>query len=192
MAGSSAVRERILDAATQGFYSTGIRAVSADRLIADAAVSKVTFYRHFRSKDDLVEAYLARLAGIERVRIEDQLNAHPDDPAAVLRWYATGVGIASCAPGFRGCPFINAAAEYADPAHPARVVVTAHRSWLRAQAVGLVRRIGAPAPERVADILMMLRDGAMVSGYLGGAPDEVSARLIEAGRAVLLDAGSAA
>lgn len=54
------VRDRILDAATRRYYAEGIRAVSADRLIADAGVSKVTFYRHFPTKDDLITAYLSR------------------------------------------------------------------------------------------------------------------------------------
>ena len=117
-AGSSAVRDRILDAATRRFYASGIRSVSADRLIADAAISKVTFYRHFRSKDDLVEAYLARIAAQERGRVERKREVHPGNPAAVLRWYATEVGAASCTPGFRSCPFINAAAEYAIDAGP--------------------------------------------------------------------------
>lgn len=182
---SSPVRDRILEAATRSFYASGIRAVSADRLIADAAVSKVTFYRHFRTKDELVEAYLARVAAQERARVERIRALHPDDPASVLCAYATDVGVVSCSPGFRGCPFINAAAEYADPAHPARLVIDAHRAWLRGQAADLLRQLGSADPEPTADILMMLRDGAMVSGYLGGAPEDVAARLMDAGRAVL-------
>ena len=54
------VRDRILDAATRRYYADGIRAVSADRLIAEAGVSKVTFYRHFPTKDDLITAYLVQ------------------------------------------------------------------------------------------------------------------------------------
>lgn len=181
----SAVRDRILDVATSRFYAVGIKAVSADRLIAEAGVSKVTFYRHFRTKDDVVEAYLGRVAAQERDRVAQQRDRYPGDSAAVLRWYATEVGILSCAPGFRGCPFINAAAEYADPDHPARLVIDAHRSWLRGQAVDLVEQIGIGDPGPAADILMMLRDGAMISGYLGGHPQDVAARLIDAGRAVL-------
>src|SRR3954471_13312493 len=82
------VRERILDAATRRYYADGIRAVSADRLIAEAGVSKVTFYRHFPTKDDLVTTYLAQ----QVAAVEDGLTAKraelPDDPAGVLEWYA--------------------------------------------------------------------------------------------------------
>jgi AcrR family transcriptional regulator len=185
---ASGVRERILDAATARFYASGIRAVSADRVIADAGVSKVTFYRHFGTKDELVQAYLSALAAQERDRVRRQRDRHPGNPAAVLRWYAAGVGLLSCAPGFRGCPFINAAAEYAEPGHPARVVVESHRAWLRGQAVDLLRDLGIEAPEPVAAILMMLRDGAMIDGYLSGSPEDVAARLLDAGTAVLMHA----
>lgn len=187
----SPVRERILEAAVRRFYAEGTRAVSADRLIADAGVSKVTFYRHFRSKDDLVAAYVAERAAREVADVAAQREAHPDDPGAVLRWYADLVGALSCTPGFRGCPFINVAAEHPDPAHPARRAVDAHRAWLRGQVVELVEALGVRDPHPVADALVMLRDGAMVSGYLGEHPEVVAGRLRAAGAAVLRAAGAA-
>lgn len=186
----SAARERILAAAVERFYAEGTRAVSADRLIADAGVSKVTFYRHFRSKDDLVAAYVADRAAREVADVTAQRAAHPDDPAAVLRWYAGLVGRLSCTPGFRGCPFLNVAAEHPDPAHPARRVVDAHRAWLHGQVVELVAALGVADPHPTADALVMLRDGAMVSGYLGEHPEVVADRLAAAGRAVLAAAGA--
>lgn len=176
-------RERILSAATRRFYAEGVRAVSADRLIADAEVSKVTFYRHFRSKDDLVVAYLERVAAAERAEVERHVAA--EAPADVLRWYARFLGETTCSPGFRGCPFINAAAEHADPAHPARVAVDAHRRWLHGQASALVAALGADEPDALAERLLMLRDGAMVAGYVGQAPDQVADALLAAGEAVV-------
>jgi AcrR family transcriptional regulator len=178
-------RERILIAAIQRYYADGIRAASADRLLAEAGVSKVTFYRHFPTKDDLVVAYLRRTAELERTVVGTQRAAHPDDPLAVLRWYADTVGEASCGPGFRGCPFINAAAELADPQHPGRRVITEHRAWLTAQAAELLALLGISDPANRAEQLMMLRDGAMMAGYVGRAPESVAQWLISAGRAVL-------
>jgi AcrR family transcriptional regulator len=183
MTTAAPARERILGAAMHRFYAEGIRAVSADRLIADAEVSKVTFYRHFRSKDDLVVAYLERLAGAERAEVERRAATQP--PADVLRWYARFLGETTCSPGFRGCPFINAAAEHADPAHPARVVVDAHRRWLHGQASVLVAALGAGEPDVLAERLLMLRDGAMVAGYVGRAPEQVADALLAAGEAVV-------
>ncbi len=183
MSTTTPARERILSAATHRFYAEGVRAVSADRLIADAEVSKVTFYRHFRSKDDLVVAYLQQLAAAERAEVEQQVATLA--PADVLRWYAGRLGEMTCTPGFRGCPFINAAAEHADPAHPARVVVDAHRRWLHGQASTLVAALGAQEPDALAERLLILRDGAMVAGYVGQAPEQVAGAVLAAGRAVV-------
>lgn len=176
---------RVLAAASRLFYAEGIRAVSADRVIAAAEVSKVTFYRHYPTKDALVVAYLEAVGAAERAALETVRAAHPDDPAAVLRGYAEGLGTQSCTAGFRGCPFINAAAEYADPAHPVRLVVAEHRRWLVGTATELLAGLGVPEAQAVAEDLVMLRDGAMVAGYVGG---EDRARLVAA---TLWHAGSA-
>ncbi|MDT9594266.1 TetR/AcrR family transcriptional regulator [Nocardioides zeae] len=184
---TSPVRSRILTAARRRFYVDGIRAVSADRLIADAEVSKMTFYRHFRSKDDLVVAYLGEFVTEERAAMAESRAAHAGDPAAVLRAYAERIGTLSCVEGFRGCAFLNAAAEYADPTHPVRGVVQTHRAWLRGELADLLIELGVSAgrAERAADELQMLRDGAMVAGTLDGRPTEAAASLVAAGEAVV-------
>ena len=179
------VRQRILDAATRRYYSDGIRAVSADRLIAEAGVSKVTFYRHFPSKDDLVVAYLEQLSAREKDSVTAERAKHEGDPGAVLRWYADTVGELSCAPGFRGCPFINAAAELADVDHPGRKVAIDHRTWLSFQVAELLAEMKVSDASARADQLMMLRDGAMIAGYLGRDPAAVAASLKAAGKAVI-------
>ncbi|GAA3523691.1 TetR/AcrR family transcriptional regulator [Aeromicrobium panaciterrae] len=181
---ASPVRERILDAATRRYYADGIRAVSADRLIAEAGVSKVTFYRHFPTKDDLITAYLTQ----QVAAVEDALTAKraelTDDPAGVLEWYAESVGSVMCTPGFRGCAFINAAAELPRD-HPASRVVRDHRTWLIGQFRELLTELGVADVDGKAEQLMMLRDGAMVAGYVGDSAQAVSATLVTAGRAVI-------
>ncbi|MDQ0643178.1 TetR/AcrR family transcriptional regulator [Microbacterium murale] len=158
-------RQRILDAANELFYSHGIRATSADRIIEQVGITKVTFYRHFRTKSDLVVAYLEQQSAAERAWMES--TARGEDPLARARTIAEDIGAASCSPGFRGCAFINAAAEFADPEDPVRIAVAAHRGWM----VGLFAEIAAQVGVRdigsVANQLMILRDGAMVNGYLG-------------------------
>ncbi len=180
---TTGARERILDAAAHQYYADGIRAASADKLIAEAGVSKVTFYRHFPTKDALVVAYLEHAAERERDQVTATID--PADPAAVLRGYAQGISAVTCAPGFRGCPFINAAAELSDPDHPGRAVVAEHRAWLVARATDAVRALGLSDPALRAERLMMLRDGAMVAGYVGRDPQAVHDDLVAAGRAVL-------
>ncbi|WP_433296255.1 TetR/AcrR family transcriptional regulator [Pseudonocardia sp. CA-142604] len=181
------MRERILAAANEQFYAEGIRAVSADRLIAAAGVSKVTFYRHFPSKDDLVVAYLDGRAAVERHALE-QLRSQTGDACGTLLAIAHAIADMSCSPGFRGCPFINAAAEFADPAHPARKAIATHRAWFATFVKDLLGEMAIPDRETVADQLIILRDGAMVTGYLGPDPAALTDPLIKAGRAAINDA----
>lgn len=178
---------RILDAASRLFYADGIRAVSADRVIAAAEVSKVTFYRHYPTKDALVVAYLGAVDAAERAALDVVRAEHPGDPGAVLRGYADALGRQSCTAGFRGCPFINAAAEYADPAHPVRLVVAEHRRWMVGAAADLLADLDVPDATAVAEDLVMLRDGAMVAGYVGGQERArvVTATLQHAGAAIV-------
>lgn len=178
-------RAAILAEATVQFNAHGVRQVSADKVIAAAGVSKVTFYRHFPTKDDLVVAYLeAELARVQ---------------AAVARAEGTpgerGLGAALadeiCRPGFRGCPFINAAAEYPDDEHPVRAVVARFRAWMIG-AIGEALKVrGAERPEQTARQIMMMRDGALVEGYVTGDAARVASEL-EAGVAALVSSTAAA
>jgi AcrR family transcriptional regulator len=161
----SATRARILAAASGLFYAHGIRATSADRIIEQVGITKVTFYRHFRTKSDLVVAYLEQQATAERTWIESARRK--GDPLGTLRTLATDIGAASCRPGFRGCAFINAAAEFADPDDPARRAVDAHRRWMLDLFAEVAAEAGVDDIDAAARQLMILRDGAMVNGYLG-------------------------
>jgi hypothetical protein len=99
---------------------------------------------------------------------------------AGVGYLAPAVVAESCAPGFRGCPYINAAAEYADREHPVRKVVAEHRAWFKQQ----MAELDHPQADSAADQMVLLRDGAMVGGYLSD-PGSVSRALLEAGRAVV-------
>jgi AcrR family transcriptional regulator len=182
-------RARILAAANELFYAQGIRATSADRIIEQVGITKVTFYRHFRTKSELVVAYLEEQSAAERAWFESAREER--DPAGSLRALAAGIGTASCSPGFRGCAFINAAAEFSDPADPVRTAVDAHREWM----LGAFADIAADAEvrdvEAAARQLMLLRDGAMVNGYLGD-PAAVADSLAAAFTAVLTASARAA
>jgi AcrR family transcriptional regulator len=186
--GGPTARDRVLDAATELFYSQGIRAVSADKIIERAEITKVTFYRHFRTKDALVVAYLERQAAWERQAL-DELRAGTGDDAEALRRFAHAVGTETCRPGFRGCSFINAAAEYADPDSPVRKVVAEHRAWYRQTFAAMAAELGVAEPGQAADELMMLRDGAMLTGYLddparvGAALERAIFAVVDAARA---------
>ena len=177
------MRERIVEAATEQFYAQGLRAVSAEKIIAQVGITKVTFYRHFPAKDDLIVAYLERRAKWERDAIAQARQAAGDAPG-VFRILAEAIGAESCSPGFRGCPFINAAAEFSDPTDPVRATVDAHRAWVHDQFARIAADAGVGDVESVARQLVILRDGAMVSGYLGD-PASVAAALGDAFSAII-------
>ncbi|MDQ0942316.1 TetR/AcrR family transcriptional regulator [Streptomyces sp. V1I1] len=183
-ASRSSARTRLVTAAADMFYAEGIHSVGVDRLIAAAGVTKATFYRHFPSKEDLVIEYL-RLRDAEIRSQVAHTTAEIPDPreafAAVVEWLADEV----CGAGFRGCPFINAAAEYPDPAHPVRLLITGHRTWFRGAVADLLRAAGHPDPVPAAASLLLLRDGAMVGGYLDG--DEVRDTMIRTADELLKD-----
>lgn len=178
------IRQRILDAAIVAFYRDGIRAVSADKLIAETETTKVTFYRHFRTKDDLVLAYLSHWSGQEKDAVGAALSEAGDDPEAIFDAVAKFIGELSCEPGFRGCPFINAAAEYPDPTSPVRKLVAAHREWFRSALETALSTRGVANAAKLADQLMMIRDGAMVAGYLSDS-SRVADALAGAARSIL-------
>jgi AcrR family transcriptional regulator len=157
-------RERLVRAASRLFYYEGVRAIGVERLIAEAGVTKATFYRHFAAKDDLVVAYLQTKDAYYRAVAEPLAAGHPAAEAIDLIFEA--IAEHARERGFRGSPFMNAAAEYPDATHPVRRLVTSHRDWLRTLFRGLLTELGHTDPESAAGALLMLYDGAMVAGHL--------------------------
>ncbi len=158
----SPARRRVLDAASTLFYTRGIHAVGIDRVIAEAGVAKATFYHHFPSKDDLVCAYLRE----QDARIREAASGAGVPPEERVMALFELLGEISCGPGFRGCAFVNAAAEYPDPGHPVREIVIEHRRWFRGLLRELLDAAGHPDAERTAAMLMLVRDGLVIGADL--------------------------
>jgi AcrR family transcriptional regulator len=156
-------RQRILDTASPLFYAEGIRAVGVDRIIATAAVAKATFYHHFPAKDDLVAAYLQAQIDQQRAAIATLPDGPPQQRLRLIFRKMAEIG---SSPRFRGCPFINAAAEHPDPAHPVRVVIDSYRTWFHGMLLEQLVKAEHPSPEQTAGLLMILRDGLAVRGQL--------------------------
>lgn len=186
----SEARERILAAAGRLFYDEGIHAVGVERVITAADVTRVTFYRHFPSKDALIEAYLRVRGDRMRERIGAVHGAVGADPHATLDAIAETLVDDRSGAGFRGCEFVNAAAEYADTAHPARTVTVLQRGWLMDVTAEALEQLGHPRPRRLARQLLMLRTGASVASDLDDGED-IGEVFLEAWRA-MLSAGLAA
>ncbi|MFG2599478.1 TetR/AcrR family transcriptional regulator [Streptomyces sp. NPDC048462] len=163
--GTSAARARLLDTATRIFYAEGIHSVGVDRIIAEAQVTRATLYRHFTGKEELVLAYLDQAdrgirAGTESARTGPESAA--DAVRAVCRFITGGIQ----SPGFRGCAFLNAVAEYPDPAHPIHRAVLAHRQWFLDTVTEMLAQVGDQPADEAGRHLVMLRDGAMAAGCL--------------------------
>lgn len=172
----SKARARLLGTASELFYAEGIHEVGVDRILSEAGVTRSTFYRHFPGKEDLVLSYVRTLDAAVRVQVEAaSANDRPRSLIDALIDEHTGQ---ICRPGFRGCPFINAAAEYPDPASPVRRAIEEHRAWMLGIATEAFRRSGHRNPDRAARRFILLRDGAMVSGYLND-PDTARTTLRE-------------
>jgi AcrR family transcriptional regulator len=157
---------RILETANELFYEDGIRNVGVDRIIAASAVTKATFYKHYRAKDNLIVEYITSRHDRVRANLEAIIADSPDAKTA-LRGFVAAVLAEIASPGFRGCPFINAAAEFPDSDHPVRQVVTAHREWYVDTLAELLKEMGHPVPGDGADELLLARDGALSGGYAG-------------------------
>jgi len=161
----SEARLRLLGTATRIFYAEGIHSVGVDRLIAEAKITRATFYRHFPSKEDLVLAYLREVHQLDRAGVDAAITANPVATDALLAIAGSIVqGIRS--PGFRGCAFLNAAAEYPGSDHAVNQEIIAHRQWFLDTLTTLMAQVHAPTADRAARHFVMLRDGAMAAGCL--------------------------
>lgn len=161
--GLADVRNRILKTASALFYRDGVRAVGVDLIVARAGVAKTSLYRHFRTKDDLVAAFLERedrafWAGWDHVAAR-----YRDDPAAELDAHLDWIGERVGRPNYRGCPQLNVAAEFPEPDHPARKVAAAHKRELRHRLKAIAERLGAVRPDELAGQVSVLINGAFVS-----------------------------
>ena len=156
-------------------------------VIAEAGVTRATFYRHFPSKEDLVEAYL----GVEDANIRGAFAAAEEsgaEPRQLVGLVIDGLADDVARHHTRGCPFINAAAEYPDPDSGVRRAVAEHREWFRSELEAVLGAAEVEAPEQAAAQLVLLRDAAMVGGYLDGWERVRPAFIAAATRTVGLDA----
>ena len=165
----SPARDRILETAFRLFYARGIRAVGVDLIIAESGVAKATFYKHFPAKDELVLAYLDRVDGIWSQQLRSAAEAAGPDPADQLVGLFDALGTACRRDGYRGCAFINAAAE-ATPGTAIHERTVAHKQAVLAWVRDLAEAAGAKDPGALARSLTLLLDGGLSDGALSADP----------------------
>jgi AcrR family transcriptional regulator len=177
-------RDRIVVTARDLFHRHGIRGVGVEAIAEAAGTNKMTLYRHFVSKDELVAEYLRQSAKRTDAGWERLEKAHPGDPLAQLRaWFDEMTSHAARA-DLRGCPLANAAVELPDKDHPARRVIEEHKVAQRARLIGLCRAAGLSEPDMLADELDLLLEGARVMAQSVGA-EGLGARLARMGEAMI-------
>ena len=170
----TSAHDRILDTAFRLFYARGIRAVGVDLMIAEAGVAKATFYKHFPSKDALVLAYLERVDTIWTGQLRAAAEAAGSDPADQLVGLFDALGTACRREGYRGCAFINAAAESV-PGTPVHERTVAHKQAVLAWVGDLAEQAEAADPTALARSLTLLLDGGLADGALAADPAAVVA-----------------
>jgi AcrR family transcriptional regulator len=159
---------RVLDAAAELFYARGVHEVGMDELIAATGLGKATVYRLFATKDELIGAYLRRLAQRILAAIDADIARHREDPAAAVSAIFAAIAQDLDRPEFRGCPFNNASIEFADPDHPARVAARDYRAELHRRLTDLAQAARPGAGPQLGAQLAVLVDGMYTSAaHLG-------------------------
>lgn len=166
-------RQRLLAAADQLFYTEGINATGVDAVIAEADVARMTLYKQFGGKAGLVAAYLDERDARWRADLEDAIAAAGADPVARLLAVFDALALWVSEPRFRGCSFVNAAAEVADDDHPARQTALRHKRALRARMSELAAAAEFAQPESIVDQLMLLVEGAVTTAAVHTVEDAV-------------------
>lgn len=166
----SEARQRILETADRLFYRDGIRAVGIDRIIAEAGVAKMSLYKHFPSKDDLILAVLKHREDAVLAFFGASMERHRKKSRSPLRAFFAALKDFFESPGFRGCPFQNAAVELADPGHPGAEFVRGHKQRFGEFLRGLVETTVGKTAVKVAPAVSILVEGALVTAVVQGDP----------------------
>ena len=184
---TSSKRDRLLETAWELFYRDGYHASGIDRILAEAGVAKMTLYKHFRSKEELILAVLEKRSAQFHDSFTEFMNAKKRTPErdllAVFDWLVTWVE----SKDFRGCLFQKAMAEYQELEDPIHRAALAHKAAFHGEIRRLVVAAGLAKPKGLAEQLAILVEGAIVSSHaLGVSIPAVHAR--EAARELIKSA----
>lgn len=157
--------EKVLRSASELFYRDGIAATGVDKIVEHAGVSKRSLYNNFGGKDELVAAYLRDRDGRWRASLEEVTNRYEDPEERLLATFEA-YGEWLVGDDYRGCAFINAASEIADPDHPARAAALSHKRGVQEHLARLAAHIGLQEPDTLAEKLLLLLEGATVTASM--------------------------
>ena len=163
-------RQHLIEVAARLFNRLGYHAAGIDHVIAEAGIAKTTLYRHFQSKEDLIVAVLKQIDAEFREAMRSYVETAAQDPAGRLlatfdyleRWFRDAA--------FYGCPFVSAAAEYAERPSPVFQEAAMHKRLMTAYFEELARAAGLADPVRIAEEVRLLHEGAIAIAHVNGDP----------------------
>lgn len=183
--GRRLARDKVFDVAADLFYRKGVRAVGVEAIVQQAGVAKISLYRSFPSKDDLVVAYLENRNAAFWRQWDDAFARHEDDPRAQLDAIMTFLAHRTTQPGYLGCPFINYCAEFREPPYPGRHVAEANKREMRRRFLQIAEALGAARPKQLADGLLLLVEGAYAVSQTLGGPKGPGKAIVGAAKALV-------
>jgi AcrR family transcriptional regulator len=166
--GAKNARQQILETAARLFFRDGYRAVGVDTIVAESGVAKMTLYRHFPSKDELIAAYLEDTNQKFWSWFENSIASYPGDPAKQLTAFFLALQTLVTTPTCYGCPFLMAATEFPEMNHPGHRISLEHKQGVHARFRAMLAEAGANDGEGIADHLMLLMDGAFLAVRMYG------------------------
>jgi AcrR family transcriptional regulator len=182
-AAEKSARERIVESAGKLFYQQGSRAVGIDTVIAESGVAKMSLYRNFKSKDELIGAWLADVNEGYWERFDRSIEPFAGKPREQLRAVFRGLAERSSKPGYRGCPFLNTALDYSESQHPGRKVSVRHKKTLANKLLHICKQLGVRHPQSLSRQLVLLVNGAQATAGMLGA--ETQRELMEAAETLI-------
>ena len=192
MKNGSSPRDLLFATAARLFYEHGYRATGVDTIAAESGIGKMTLYRHFPSKDDLIVEYLRDSDRMFWEYFEANTRAARTPREKLLAFFASLQAYA-LTPACYGCPFLNVTSEYLESDYPGHKVALEHKASVRRRFLQLSTGAGARQPDVLADTLVLLMDGAyMAARVFGALPDSPAAHVSEAARnAIVAHCGEA-
>ena len=178
-----APKDKVFQTAARMFYQHGYRAIGVDTLAAESGIGKMTLYRHYPSKDDLIVAYLKDSDELFWNNFE-QLTKEATTAREKLLAFFQALQDYVMTPACYGCPFLNVATEYPETDYPGHQVALEHKQSVRARFRQLAKEAGAKRPEALANQLFLLMDGAYMASRMFGA-ENPAAHLAEAARVLI-------
>ena len=163
-------REHLLEVAQKMFCSIGFHSVSIDAIVAEAGVARMTVYKNFGSKDELVVATLRREDKLFRQWLTSTVEALSRKPADRILGLFAALHERFASDGYYGCAFIRAGIEFPDPRHPAHRAAREHKEMIRSYLRGLAAAAGARNPNSLAEQLYLLFEGAITASQLHREP----------------------